>query len=172
MDLSSWGVGWTLMGLPKVILAAILSHIWPYLPTGGPSCLKNELDTGLTRLKMISHIWWGQLDPFWPVQNGPLGLRRPPKQPFLTTKSGVSFFIRASEDPFFCTPIHWKWLFSGAKKWVFWRPNKKRTPHFVVNYTQKWWMRHLFHMNITIGWVLGNFWKLRILGSFLADFPL
>ena len=159
MDLSSWGVGWTLMGLPKVILAAILSHIWPYLPTGGPSCLKNELDTGLTRLKMISHIWWGQLDPFWPVQNGPLGLRRPPKQPFLTTKSGVSFFIRASEDPFFCTPIHWKWLFSGAKKWVFWRPNKKRTPHFVVNYTQKWWMRHLFHMNITIGWVLGKFWK-------------
>ena len=28
---------------------------------------------------------------------------------------------------------------------------KKRTPLFVVNYTQKWWMRHLFHMNITIG---------------------
>ena len=49
---------------------------------------------------------------------------------------------------------------------------KKRTPLFVVNYTQKWWMRHLFHMNITIGWVLGKFWKWPILGSFLADFPL
>ena len=49
---------------------------------------------------------------------------------------------------------------------------QKRTPLFVANYAQKRWIRHLFHMNIAIGWVLGKFWKLPILGSFLANFPL
>ena len=49
---------------------------------------------------------------------------------------------------------------------------QKRTPLFVANYPLKWWNRHLFHMNIIFGRVLGKFWKLRILGSFLACFPL
>ena len=49
---------------------------------------------------------------------------------------------------------------------------QKRRPLFVANYPQKWWNRFLFHMNIIFGQVLGKFWKLRILGSFLADFKL
>ena len=43
---------------------------------------------------------------------------------------------------------------------------KKRTPLFVVNYTQKWWMRHLFHMNITFG----NFGQHSKYRDFLARF--
>ena len=49
---------------------------------------------------------------------------------------------------------------------------QKRRPLFVANYPQKWWNRLLFHKNIIFGRVLGKFWKSRILGSFLADFPL
>ena len=46
------------------------------------------------------------------------------------TKSGVRFFFRATEDPFFCTPNHWKWPFLGAKNWVFRRQNQKTDTTF------------------------------------------
>ena len=45
-------------------------------------------------------------------------------------------------------------------------------PLFVANNPQKWWFRLLFHLNIIFGRFLGKFLKSRILGSFLADFPL
>ena len=86
---------------------------------------------------------------------------------------------QVSHPPFLGIVDDKKWcpfFYSRDQRPIFLHPKspkiKKLTPFFVVNYTQKWWMGHLFHMNITIGWVLGKFWKLPILGSFLADFPL
>ena len=73
----------------------------------------------------------------------------------------------------------WKWPENGHFQWFWVQKNgtwdaqiQKRRPLFVANYPQKWWNRLLFHKNIIFGRVLGKFWKSRILGSFLAYFPL
>ena len=58
----------------------------------------------------------------------------------------VSAFIWASDDPFFAPKNgHFQW-FGVQKNGSSDAPIRKRTPLIVVNYSQKWRMRHLFHM--------------------------
>ena len=91
----------------------------------------------------------------------------------------LSLCIRSPNTKFGCLKSH---LFApkiteNGRFWV--KKNgtsdaqiQKRRPLFVANYPQKWWNRLLFHKNIIFRRVLGKFWKSRILGSFLAYFPL
>ena len=91
----------------------------------------------------------------------------------LTTKSGVGFFIPVSEDPTFSTQNNWKWPFPGAKNWVFGRPNPKTDTTFCSQLFPKMVDETLVSYEyITLGRILGKFWKSWIFGSFLADFLL
>ena len=55
----------------------------------------------------------------------------------LATKSGLRFWIWASQVPFFCTQNHWKWPFSGAKKWDLGCPNPKTETTFCRQLSPK-----------------------------------
>ena len=88
------------------------------------------------------------------------------------TKSGLCFFIRASEDPFFCTQNHGKWPFLGAKRRVFGRPNKKTETTFcrqlypkmvdetLVSYEYHYWVS------------FGQFLKIAYFRLIFGRFPL
>ena len=82
------------------------------------------------------------------------------------------FWFGHPKSHFFATENgHFQW-FWVQKNGTWDAQIQKRRPLFVANYPQKWWNRLLFHKNIIFGRVLGKFWKSRILGSFLAYFPL
>ena len=95
----------------------------------------------------------------------------PPFLGIVGTKSGLRFQIWA-DFQFFWPKITKFGRFRVPKNGNLDAQIRKRTPLFVANYPQKWWNRHLFHINIIFGGVLGEFCKWRNLGSFLADFPL
>ena len=78
--------------------------------------------------------------------------------------------------PLFCpatSPRFWTFLRGGAGRgtppspqWGAGRPSlifsariQKRRQLFVTNYTQFWWIKPLFHVNITFGRVVSEFWK-------------
>ena len=49
---------------------------------------------------------------------------------------------------------------------------KKRRPFFVVNYTQKWWNGHLFHMSIIFGRISLLILKIAYFRLIFGRFPL
>ena len=66
----------------------------------------------------------------------------------LATKSGLRFWIWASEVPFFNTRKRPFSVILGAKKWDFGCSNPKTDTTFCRQLSPKRWNRLLFHMNI------------------------
>ena len=66
-----------------------------------------------------------------------------------------------------------KWLFLGAKKWDYGRPNPKTENTNSIAYNpQKYWFRHLFHVNITFRRVLNKILKIAYFRLIFGQFPL
>ena len=91
----------------------------------------------------------------------------PPFLGIVGDKKWSPFFDLGIPSPIFLHPKTAIFSDFGCKKMGLGMPKSKNG-----DYPQKRWNRLLFHMNIIFGRVLGKFWKSRILGSFLADFPL
>ena len=90
-------------------------------------------------------------------------------------KSGLRFFVSASELPFFST---WKRalspkvpVFKCHKNGTLDAEPKKRRPCFTDNIPPNWWIACLFCALITFLWVLSQFWKMTHFWLFLSRFP-
>ena len=107
---------------------------------------------GKCRYGYMSH---GYMSPNQNSPNSDIQMKQASNLPFLgivKDKKWCPFFHSGVRGPIFLHPKSVKMPVFGCKKIGFSDArSKKRTPLFVVNYTQNWWTRHLFHMNITIG---------------------
>ena len=87
-------------------------------------------------------------------------------------KKWCPFFIQPSENPTFCTQKRPFSVFFGAKKWVFRRPNQKTDTTFCRQLNPKKVDGTLVSYEYHYGVSFRQMWKMPILRSFLADFPL
>ena len=115
----------------------------PKQPKGNSTCSADK----------IAHKHKGRCHTIWRKILSEKLAELPPKSHFNSWKNSP----RSRAQPYYTLPEngHFQWF--GVQKNGSSVARIKKL--FDINYTQKWWIRHLFHMNITIGW---DFRKLPI----------